>query len=373
MTEPSSNDPIPIPGASNDVGAWIAIARHQSDTFTDASHNDMLMFPTRHTQRMLMGPNLGGAAALVLGSNQLHLRGDLVAGAVHVRGLQISANNGSMNDPAASITSMRGVSNVGNGNLLLHADGPAVGATSIRFAMEGGRQELARLTGNGRLGLGTPTPAHTLDVRGDIHFTGHLLHQGAAISTWEGGEGGVGMWTPSNVAFGAPPDPSHRVLCFSGDTSNASASLSNPTGCVQLFTSGAHLGVSTPSPTYPLHVGISSNNVSIYAAADVVCFSDARFKTDVVPITDALRRVHQLRGYTFQRSDTAPGARRMAGLLAQEVRKVLPEVVGEDADGKLSIAYGNVSALLVEALRELALEVADLRARVHGQDKGAGP
>ena len=43
----------------------------------------------------------------------------------------------------------------------------------------------------------------------------------------------------------------------------------------------------------------------------------------------------------------------MAGFVAQEVQKVLPEVVHLNPDGYLSLAYGNISALIVQALKEV--------------------
>jgi len=58
------------------------------------------------------------------------------------------------------------------------------------------------------------------------------------------------------------------------------------------------------------------------------------------------------------------GGPRRAGVLAQEVKAVLPEVVDEDADGMMHVAYGNVTALLIEAIKELKQQVAALSAQV---------
>lgn len=77
--------------------------------------------------------------------------------------------------------------------------------------------------------------------------------------------------------------------------------------------------------------------------------SDARVKTGVTPISDALDRLCRLRGYTY----TKAGKGKEAGLLAQEVAAVLPEAVGRAVDGSLAVSYDAVIALLVEAVREL--------------------
>jgi hypothetical protein len=49
---------------------------------------------------------------------------------------------------------------------------------------------------------------------------------------------------------------------------------------------------------------------------------------------------------------------RQIGVVAQEVKPVLPEVVREDQAGQLSVAYGNITGLLIEAVKELTARVA---------------
>jgi len=92
--------------------------------------------------------------------------------------------------------------------------------------------------------------------------------------------------------------------------------------------------------------------------------SDARLKKDVAPLTGVLRRVAGIRGVTYRMQDESRGpAGPQIGLLAQEVREVFPELVQEDSEGTLSVAYGKFSAVLLEAVKEqqAALEVRDRR------------
>lgn len=104
-----------------------------------------------------------------------------------------------------------------------------------------------------------------------------------------------------------------------------------------------------------------SNGGNLIAAGDVTGFSDARLKTDVKRIENALDRVDSLVGVTFTRK--ANGTRG-TGLIAQNVKEVLPEAVQESADGMLSVAYGNIVGLLIEAIKELREEVKELKAKV---------
>ena len=69
----------------------------------------------------------------------------------------------------------------------------------------------------------------------------------------------------------------------------------------------------------------------------------------------------QLSGYTFTRVDTGL---RQTGVIAQEVNQVLPEAVGQNSDGTLSVSYGHMAGLIIEAIKELREQVEDLKRRI---------
>jgi len=85
-------------------------------------------------------------------------------------------------------------------------------------------------------------------------------------------------------------------------------------------------------------------------ATDLNSSSDARLKKDVLTVTSALDKVDALRGVTFTWKDSNVKA---IGLIAQEVKEVLPEIVSTDDDGYMGIRYTNVIGVLVEAIKEL--------------------
>eukprot|EP00798_Chlamydomonas_sp_ICE-L_P027794 gene27794-biopygen5203 len=108
---------------------------------------------------------------------------------------------------------------------------------------------------------------------------------------------------------------------------------------------------------YPLHIKTSVDNVSLFSVGDMVMYSDIRTKSDVLPIPDALERVGRLRGYTFIKNG-GDETRRSCGLIAQELLDVLPEAVHANPEsGMLTVAYGNVESLLVNAINELKAQV----------------
>jgi hypothetical protein len=95
----------------------------------------------------------------------------------------------------------------------------------------------------------------------------------------------------------------------------------------------------------------------VVTAPNFVSSSDARLKSDIAPIADALAKVRALTGVTFAMAgcDT-----RQMGLIAQDVQAVSPEAVVE-TEGILRLAYGNLVGLLVEAIKDLAKEVDQLK------------
>ena len=102
----------------------------------------------------------------------------------------------------------------------------------------------------------------------------------------------------------------------------------------------------------------SAYNLTV--TSDVTAYSDERVKTDIKHIDNALDKVCSINGYTYQRTDTNDD-KRHTGVLAQEVMKVLPEVVHGSEDTTYSVAYGNMVGLLIEAIKELKLEIDELK------------
>lgn len=81
--------------------------------------------------------------------------------------------------------------------------------------------------------------------------------------------------------------------------------------------------------------------------------SDARLKTDVQPLGEVLERLRNVHGVSYRFKDgVAAPAGRQVGLLAQDVQAAFPELVQSNANGTLSVAYGKLSAVLVEAVNE---------------------
>ena len=80
--------------------------------------------------------------------------------------------------------------------------------------------------------------------------------------------------------------------------------------------------------------------------------SDGRLKKDIDPITLGLDAVLRLEGKTFKWRDESLSQETHIGLIAQDVEKVIPELVTEDENGFKAIAYAKLTTILIEAIKE---------------------
>lgn len=109
------------------------------------------------------------------------------------------------------------------------------------------------------------------------------------------------------------------------------------------------------------------SNGTFTASGDVVAYSDARVKENIEPITNALEKTLSLKGVYYNRTDKEDKSRKV-GVIAQEIIEVLPEVVTEDDQGMLGVSYGNITAVLIEAIKELSKKVEELENKLNGNN-----
>ena len=133
----------------------------------------------------------------------------------------------------------------------------------------------------------------------------------------------------------------------------------------RMFFNGSHLfldvGVVTTGANFYIRDGATTrftfeDDGSFTATGNITAYSDKRLKKNVSKIEGAIEKVQALAGCTYQRVDLED--RQMAGVIAQDVQKVLPEAITEDPEtGFLSVDYGAVTALVLQAVNELIEEV----------------
>jgi hypothetical protein len=92
--------------------------------------------------------------------------------------------------------------------------------------------------------------------------------------------------------------------------------------------------------------------------------SDARYKKNITSLTGALDKISQLRGVTYNWNNKNKGTEEQIGFIAQEIEKVLPQLVKTDEKGNKSVAYSHVVPVLVEAIKEQQQQIDELKKMV---------
>ena len=104
------------------------------------------------------------------------------------------------------------------------------------------------------------------------------------------------------------------------------------------------------------------NNGTTYGAYTTLGWqhsSDRRLKTNIEPIKSSLDKIRNLQGVYFNWKNDME--KRQIGLIAQDVEPVLPEVVSKNDNGYYSISYGNLSPLIIEAIKEQQNQIEELK------------
>jgi len=147
-------------------------------------------------------------------------------------------------------------------------------------------------------------------------------------------------------------------------TVSAGATITPTTSNTTYYVIGTPSTSGTNTADYISNTNVISFNASTGALTAVshVSSSDERLKQDIETIADALTKVETMRGVTYLRNGI-----REIGVVAQEVERVVPEVVHtEDGEyGYKSVSYGNMVGLLIEAVKELSAEVKELKAKLN--------
>ena len=152
---------------------------------------------------------------------------------------------------------------------------------------------------------------------------------------------------------------------------------------------GGRINFYTAAPNFPTpdmtidptgRVGIGTSNpdqtATLHVVGDIIATgsdaSDKRFKKDIEPIENALEKIQQINGvqYTYRLEEFPEmnfKAQQQVGVIAQEVEKVLPEIVINMDNGYKAVNYEKLTPLLLEAIKELKLENDQLKATIQNQ------
>ena len=230
----------------------------------------------------------------------------------------------------------------------------SIDLSSQTFSIFGTSLEVETVGAGQSITIGLPddvTISGALDVIGDTSLGGNLTGDGASE---------ISGITTANLGAGVVATNFYGSGEFLTDISAGDVTLAdqqaagtyyipfaaNATGAEALFTDAAQL-------TYDPSTGLLT-------AQDVNTLSDIRYKDNVETIDNALGKVEELRGVTFDWKHTEGSS---VGVIAQEVQAVLPQLVTEGED-KITVNYNGLVGLLLQAVKELSEEVEDLKRHV---------
>jgi len=188
--------------------------------------------------------------------------------------------------------------------------------------------------------------------------------QGNSVTGATGARGPTGNTgsTGSTGSTGASGSP------WGGGTFTGATTFNNP---IKVNSGGRTLDFGSLNSTW-CHFNTTATDGfyfydAVYSASNITAYSDRRVKKDIVHIPNSLSKVCRLNGYTFTRTDGKHKGLIQTGVIAQEVQKELPEAVTTNPEnGHLSVAYGNMVGLLIEAIKEQQTQIDELKALVGG-------
>ena len=275
--------------------------------------------------------------------------------------------------------------------------GGSVGALTVQGGVTA---DSARVTGQANAGTldvsGTATLRSTTNVGGNLLVAGSSSVGGTAAVTGAANFGSTGVFA-GHVRVGGAGAPSDAIDVVGaariGSGSNPLRITPAWSGFPDSTTNQAEISNDTVLGKTLMIVGNKSGDgttrkVSIWdrlevngaSCAQSFCnLSDGRLKTEVTRVPEALERLAQIRGVSFRWRDdvavTSPGCcptpaeRPALGVIAQEVAEVFPELISTmGTDGHLAVDYSGLTAVLLEAVKQLKADNDLLHERVDALD-----
>ncbi len=230
----------------------------------------------------------------------------------------------------------------------------ASNAGQLRIKHSYANVEIRNLRGNLNLfptstvNLGYGTSIKLATVSGGVSVTGAMTASGTIGNLNTSTDRGMQMEDNSTSVATLRCD-ADRWRVYMGGSGNSQETLT--------VTETGRVGVKDSTPSYKLDVA-----GTIRATGDVIAFSDERVKENIKTIDNSLEKVNKLRGVEFNKIGED---KKSIGVIAQEIEKIIPEVVRTDDEGMKSVAYGNVVGVLIEAIKELNAEVKDLKEKLN--------
>ena len=232
----------------------------------------------------------------------------------------------------------------------------AVTATTFTGILSGNATTATNVAYSGLTGTVPIWNQNTTGTAAGLSATLAVISGGTGVTTSTGTGSNVLSTSPTLVTpiLGTPTSGTLTNCTFPILNQNTTGTASNITA----YTINQSVGIGNDVQHNSLGLGTSApGSGALYATGNITAFSDQRLKENIKLIPNSLEKVKSLRGVTFTRNDKKDKTKSYAGVIAQEVIAVLPEVVFENSEGIYSVDYGNMVGLLIEAIKDLSKEI----------------
>ena len=202
-------------------------------------------------------------------------------------------------------------------------------------------------------GVGPKTSTTKLDFNPSTGNLSSTTFTGAVVGDVTGNISGSSGSCTGNAATATNATNATNATTATNATNVTVAAESTDTTCFPLFATSA-TGDQAPKSSTNLTFDASAGRLS---ATFLNSLSDEKLKKDISTIDNAVDKVMQLRGvdYTWKQSEE-----KSKGVIAQELQKVLPELVSE-SDDRLSVNYNGIIGVLIEAIKEQQKQIDELK------------
>jgi hypothetical protein len=241
--------------------------------------------------------------------------------------MALKINNVNIVDNSQNLN-ITGVSTFSSNPIFIGA-ATSTGTASQPLQVTGG----ASFVGTGSsVGIGTTNPTQKLDVVGNIRLRNSLYDVNNNVGT----AGSVLISTGVGVSW----------INFSGGATLQNDVSTNATWYPTL--SNSISGSYTTAYVSNTNLQYNPSSGTLFATV-FTSLSDKNKKTNIRNIYNSIEIVKQLNGVRF---DWVEDGKPSIGVIAQDIEKVLPEVVQTNEDGMKTVSYGNIIGVLIEAIKE---------------------